>query len=92
MTAKLKSILNMTNMQYQDIMDSGKIFKGLNDNERKVLKLRFGFEDGQTRTQEDISNLLNISRSRVSQIEARAREKINIILQYNGQQSIEQEV
>jgi RNA polymerase sigma factor (sigma-70 family) len=80
----------MTNMQYQDIMDSGKVFKGLNDNERKVLKLRFGFEDGQIRSQEEVSNLLNISRSRVSQIEARAREKINIILQYNGQQEIKQ--
>ena len=77
-------------MQYQDIMDSGKVFKGLNDNERKVLKLRFGFEDGQIRSQEEVSNLLNISRSRVSQIEARAREKINIILQYNGQQEIKQ--
>ena len=71
-------------------MDSGKVFKGLNDNERKVLKLRFGFEDGQIRSQEEVSNLLNISRSRVSQIEARAREKINIILQYNGQQEIKQ--
>ena len=77
-------------MQYQDIMDSGKVFKGLNDNERKVLKLRFGFEDGQIRSQEKVSNLLNISRSRVSQIEARAREKINIILQYDGKQEIKQ--
>lgn len=73
-------------------MDSGKIFKGLNDNERKVLKLRFGFEDGQTRSQEDVSKVLNISRSRVSQIEARAREKINIILQYDGKQEIKQEL
>jgi RNA polymerase sigma factor (sigma-70 family) len=79
-------------MLYQDIMDSGKIFKGLNDNERKVLKLRFGFEDGQTRSQEDVSKVLNISRSRVSQIEARAREKINIILQYDGKQEIKQEL
>jgi DNA-directed RNA polymerase sigma subunit (sigma70/sigma32) len=76
-------------MDYQDIMDSGKVFKILNGNERQVLKLRFGFEDGVARSQDEVSALIKVSKSRVSQIEARAKEKINLILQYNGKQPIQ---
>lgn len=79
-------------MDYQDIMDSGKVFKILNDNERQVIKLRFGFEDGQTRSQDEVAIKMDISKSRVSQIESRAREKINIILQYDGKQQISQDI
>jgi len=75
-------------MEYQDIMNSGKVFKILNDNERRVLKLRFGFEDGLTRPQDNVAKIMKISKSRVSQIEARAKEKINIILQYDGKQEV----
>lgn len=76
-------------MNYNDIIDSGKVFKILNNNERQVLKLRFGFEDGITRSQDETASIMKITKSRISQIESRAKEKINLILQYDGKQEIQ---
>ncbi|MBU2007485.1 MAG: hypothetical protein KKF08_19115 [Gammaproteobacteria bacterium] len=75
-------------MNYNDIIDSGKVFKILNDNERQVLKLRFGFEDGQTRSQDETASIMKITKSRISQIESRAKEKINLILQFTNKQEV----
>ena len=43
--------------------------------EEKVLKLRFGIEDGRTRTLEEVGKEFNVTRERIRQIEAKALRK-----------------
>nr|WP_245684744.1 RNA polymerase sporulation sigma factor SigK [Orenia metallireducens] len=50
--------------------------KELDSRERKVLELRYGLQDGQEKTQREIANRLNISRSYVSRIEKKAVNKL----------------
>jgi RNA polymerase primary sigma factor len=52
------------------------ILDGLNERERKVLIMRFGLEDGQPRTLEDVGREFNVTRERVRQIEAKALRKL----------------
>ena len=44
--------------------------------EEKVLKLRFGIEDGRTRTLEEVGKEFNVTRERIRQIEAKALRKL----------------
>ena len=44
--------------------------------EEKVLKLRFGLEDGRTRTLEEVGKEFNVTRERIRQIEAKALRKL----------------
>ena len=48
----------------------------LTPREEKVLKLRFGIEDGRTRTLEEVGKEFNVTRERISQIEAKALRKL----------------
>ncbi len=50
----------------------------LNDRERKVILMRFGLDDGQPKTLEEIARTLNVSRERVRQIEAMALRKLRM--------------
>ena len=52
------------------------ILDALNERERKVLIMRFGLEDGMTRTLEDVGKEFNVTRERVRQIEAKALRKL----------------
>ncbi|MCX6045031.1 MAG: RNA polymerase sigma factor RpoD [Chloroflexi bacterium] len=52
------------------------ILDGLNERERRVLIMRFGLEDGITRTLEDVGREFNVTRERVRQIEAKALRKL----------------
>ncbi|HXF60678.1 MAG TPA: RNA polymerase sigma factor RpoD [Caldilineaceae bacterium] len=52
------------------------ILDGLNERERKVLIMRFGLEDGITRTLEDVGREFEVTRERVRQIEAKALRKL----------------
>lgn len=48
----------------------------LTDREQEVLKLRFGLEDGRTRTLEEVGKEFNVTRERIRQIEAKALRKL----------------
>ncbi len=48
----------------------------LTEREEEVLKLRFGLEDGRTRTLEEVGKEFNITRERIRQIEAKALRKL----------------
>ena len=48
----------------------------LTPREEQVLKLRFGLEDGRTRTLEEVGREFNITRERIRQIEAKALRKL----------------
>jgi len=48
----------------------------LNPREEKVLKLRFGLEDGKARTLEEVGREFNVTRERIRQIEAKALRKL----------------
>ena len=48
----------------------------LTPREEKVLRLRFGFEDGRTRTLEEVGKEFNVTRERIRQIEAKALRKL----------------
>lgn len=56
--------------QMRDVLDS------LGERERRVLTLRFGLKDGQSRTLEEVGNTLGVTRERVRQIEAKALRKL----------------
>ena len=52
------------------------LLASLTERERQVIGLRYGLEDGSTHTLEEIGGILNVTRERVRQIEARAMEKL----------------
>ncbi len=56
--------------QLEDVMNT------LTPREAKVLKLRFGLEDGKTRTLEEVGKEFNVTRERIRQIEAKALRKL----------------
>ena len=56
--------------QIEDVLGS------LNEREQKVLKLRFGLEDGRARTLEEVVKEFDVTRERIRQIEAKALRKL----------------
>ena len=48
----------------------------LNDREKRVLQLRFGLEDGRSRTLEEVGRAFGVTRERIRQIEAKALRKL----------------
>lgn len=56
--------------QLEDVLDT------LTDREEKVLRLRFGLEDGRSRTLEEVGKEFNVTRERIRQIEAKALRKL----------------
>ncbi|MEA5039704.1 MAG: RNA polymerase sigma factor RpoD [Clostridiaceae bacterium] len=52
------------------------VLKTLPPREEKVLRLRFGIEDGRTRTLEEVGKEFNFTRERIRQIEAKALRKL----------------
>ncbi len=52
------------------------VLSTLTPREEKVLKLRFGIEDGRTRTLEEVGREFNVTRERIRQIEAKALRKL----------------
>jgi len=56
--------------QLRDVLDE------LQDRERRVLELRFGLEDGVSRTLEEVGREFGVTRERIRQIEAKALKKL----------------
>jgi RNA polymerase primary sigma factor len=52
------------------------ILTSLSDRERKVLEMRFGLNDGQGRTLEEVGATFGVTRERIRQIEAKALRKL----------------
>ncbi len=52
------------------------VLETLTDREQRVLKLRFGLEDGRQRTLEEVGREFNVTRERIRQIEAKAIRKL----------------
>ena len=52
------------------------ILSGLTPREEKVLRLRFGLDDGRSRTLEEVGREFNVTRERIRQIEAKALRKM----------------
>ena len=54
----------------------GDVLQTLTPREEKVLRLRFGLEDGRSRTLEEVGKEFNVTRERIRQIEAKALRKL----------------
>ncbi len=54
----------------------GEVLETLTERERKVLRLRFGLDDGRARTLEEVGKEFNVTRERIRQIEAKALRKL----------------
>lgn len=62
------------NMLLKEEIDN--VLLDLTEREEKVLRLRFGLEDGRTRTLEEVGREFDVTRERIRQIEAKALRKL----------------
>lgn len=62
------------------------ILKKLAPREQKILKLRFGLEDGQGHTLEEVGQEFGVTRERIRQIEAKALEKLRVLREHSNMQ------
>jgi RNA polymerase primary sigma factor len=58
-----------------------KVLQGMDERDRKVVELRFGFKGEHPRTLAEVSSRFNVSRERIRQIEAKALEQIKAALE-----------
>ena len=54
----------------------GDVLGTISERERRVLELRFGLEDGRSRTLEEVGHVFGVTRERIRQIEAKALRKL----------------
>lgn len=63
----------VTNILHETLVQ---VMESLSEREQKVLRLRFGLEDGRARTLEEIGKDFNVTRERIRQIEEKALKKL----------------
>ena len=56
--------------QLEDVLET------LTEREKRVLRLRFGLNDGRARTLEEVGQFFGVTRERIRQIEAKALRKL----------------
>jgi RNA polymerase primary sigma factor len=73
-----KKAISPANATFQSMLKSeiGSVLSSLSDREKKILALRFGIEDGSSRTLEEVGSVFRVTRERVRQIEAKALRKL----------------
>jgi RNA polymerase primary sigma factor len=54
----------------------GEVLRGLTERERRILELRYGLNDGYSRTLEEVGRQYEVTRERIRQIEAKALRKL----------------
>ncbi|MBE3574106.1 MAG: RNA polymerase sigma factor RpoD [Firmicutes bacterium] len=65
-----RAAFHLLKEQLEDVLDT------LNPREERVLRLRFGLDDGRTRTLEEVGQAFGVTRERIRQIEAKALRKL----------------
>ncbi len=70
MTPDQETAMRMMQENLKDILND------LTDREQKIIRMRFGLDDGATHTLEEVGNEFGITRERVRQIEAKALERM----------------
>jgi RNA polymerase primary sigma factor len=63
-------------MHQSDLDELADALRGLDGKEQEVVRLRFGLEDDEPRTLQEIGDRLHLSRERIRQIESRAKSKL----------------
>ena len=66
----LGDFIELLKEQLESVLDT------LTDREENVLRLRFGLDDGRTRTLEEVGKVFGVTRERIRQIEAKALRKL----------------
>ena len=64
------STFTLLREQVEDVLGT------ISERERRVLELRFGLEDGRSRTLEEVGHVFGVTRERIRQIEAKALRKL----------------
>ncbi len=74
-----KSAINpeqyMSNNAVKEIVDL--MLRGLPEREEKILRMRFGLDDGRPKTLEEVGRACNVTRERIRQIEAHALRRLH---------------
>jgi len=65
-----------TLIHQSDLDELANALRELDGKEREVVRLRFGLDDDEPRTLQEIGDLMHLSRERIRQIESRAKEKL----------------
>jgi RNA polymerase primary sigma factor len=55
---------------------TAKVLRTLSPREEKILRMRFGMEDGSEHTLEEVGQMFDVTRERIRQIEAKALRKL----------------
>lgn len=73
-----ESVLSPTDSASQDILKTQlmAVIETLTPREQKVIRLRYGLDDGHPRTLEEVGKEFNVTRERIRQIEAKALRKL----------------
>ena len=70
MTNETRAALMLLKEQLEEVLDT------LTEREERVLRLRFGLDDGRARTLEEVGQNFGVTRERIRQIESKTMSKL----------------